>query len=38
MKHAIQLAFTVYGIAAVVSLFVAALIMGLSRLLRRLAR
>lgn len=38
MKQAIQLALTVYGIAAVVSLSVAALIMFLSRLLRRLTR
>jgi hypothetical protein len=38
MKAAIQLALTVYGIAAVIALFVAALIHGLTLLLRRFTR
>lgn len=38
MKAAFQIALTVYGIAAVIALFVAALIQGLSRLLRRFTR
>lgn len=38
MKTAVQIAFTIYGIAAVIALFVAALIHALSRLLRRFSR
>lgn len=38
MKSALFLAFTVYGIAAVISLFVAALIKGLFVVVRRLSR
>jgi hypothetical protein len=38
MKSAILLAFTVYGIAAVISLFVAGLIKGLFVVVRRFSR
>ena len=38
MKAAFQIAFTVYGIAAVIALFVAALIQGLFVVVRRFSR
>lgn len=38
MKAAFQIALTVYGIAAVISLFVAALIKGLFVVVRRFSR
>lgn len=38
MKAAFQIAFTVYGIAAVIALLVAALIQGLTVLLRRFSK
>lgn len=38
MKSAIFVAFTIYGIAAVISLFVAALIKGLFLIVRRVSR
>jgi hypothetical protein len=38
MKSAFQIAFTVYGIAAVIALFVAALIQGLFVVVRRFNR
>jgi len=38
MKQAFTIALTVYGIAAVISLFVAALIKGLFLLVRRFSR
>ncbi len=38
MQTAIQIAFTVYGIAALIALVVASLIKGLSLVLRRFTR
>jgi hypothetical protein len=38
MKAAFEIAFTIYGIAAVIALLVAALIQGLTKLLRRFSR